>query len=269
MMKKTILHFSDTHFGSPQAERRAYALIAEAERHRPAVVAISGDLTQRARSEQFRQARAFLDRVNAPLIVVPGNHDVPLWNVFARFFQPLNKYRRWVTPDLAPLYADDEIAVMGIDTTRSFTIKGGEVKGKALEIVHERMCELPRHVCKIVVAHHPFAPPPGFEEEEAVGGVEAALKLFDECGVEMVLTGHLHHSHVARSKDIYPETRNNILLVQAGTASSVRGRGSETALNSYNLITVTEREIEITSFVSDRSGAFAARNRWTARRGGG
>lgn len=264
-MKKTIFHASDLHFGSPRAAQRAEALIAEVDRHRPAVVAISGDLTQRARTRQFQQARAFLDRVNAPLIVVPGNHDVPLWNVLARFFQPLKKYERWVTDDLTPMYVDAGLAVMGIDTTRSFTIKHGEVTGAALGAVRARMGEVSDRFCKVIVAHHPFAPPPGFEDEKVVQGVKAALELFDECGVEMVLTGHLHHSHVALSKDIYPEMNGNILLVQAGTATA-RGRGSEKDRNSYNLITVTEQEIEVASYVSDASGVFEVKGRWTARR---
>ena len=111
---KTILHFSDIHFGGPQAPNWAEAILAQIEAIKPTVVAVSGDLTQRARTSQFREARAFLNRINAPLIVVPGNHDVPLWNVVDRFFSPLEKYKRWITSDLNPVYEDDELLVMGL-----------------------------------------------------------------------------------------------------------------------------------------------------------
>src|SRR5688500_1967621 len=127
MMHKTILHFSDIHFGGEHAPDRADELLARIESRRPDVVAGAGDLTQRARTEQFRQARAFLQRIESPLIVVPGNHGVPLWHVFHRFIKPLKKYRRWITPDLNPIYMDDGLAVMGLNTARSFTIKGGEI----------------------------------------------------------------------------------------------------------------------------------------------
>ncbi len=246
---KKILHFSDIHFGGPQAPNRAEALLSEIERQRPDVVALSGDLTQRARSWQFRQARAFLDRINLPLIVVPGNHDVPLWNVVRRFASPLEKYKRWITADLNPTYLDDQIAVLGIDTTRSFTIKGGGVDGNSLGIMRARFCPLPEAVCKVIVAHHPFAQPPGFEHEETVGGLERALNLFDECRVDMVLTGHLHQSYIVDLKSIYPRLSRSLLLVQAGTVASLRGRGAEALKNSYNLIEVSDREIKVTVFI--------------------
>lgn len=265
-MNKSILHFSDIHFGGAQAPNWAEALLAEINRVNPTVVAVSGDLTQRARTAQFRQARTFLDRIKAPVIVVPGNHDVPLWNVFDRFLSPLEKYRRWVTDDLNPVYFDDGLAIMGIDTTLSFTIKGGEIDEADLGVVRERLCELPSGLCKVIVAHHPFAQPPGFEHEETVAGLDPALKLFEGCNVEVILTGHLHQSFVASSKDIYPHLERGILLVQAGTVASLRGRGEEKLKNSYNLIEVTEQEINVTSFIySDRRAAFITQavHTWT------
>lgn len=266
-MKKTILHCSDIHFGSPHAQERADAILAEIERRQPTLVAISGDLTQRARTEQFRQARAFLDRIHTPFIVVPGNHDVPLWNVFARFFLSLAKYRRWITPDLNPLYEDERLAVLGLDTTRSFTFKDGEVDRDARRVVRARLGALSPLLCKVVVAHHPFVLPPGFEHERTVGGVQAALGLFAECGVEMILTGHLHQSYVAHSRDFYPQAARDILLIQTGTAASLRGRGTEQRKNSFNLIDITDSEVAITPFISsDESGVFTAGQTFTAVR---
>jgi 3',5'-cyclic AMP phosphodiesterase CpdA len=255
---KKILHFSDIHFGGAHAPGRADSILVAIDRIRPDVVALSGDLTQRARTNQFREARAWLDRISAPVIVVPGNHDVPLWHVADRFLSPLEKYKRWITADLNPIHIDDEIAVIGIDTTRSFTIKGGEVEGRDLRIVRDRLLALPPNLCKVVVGHHPFAPPPGPKREQAVSGARRALRLFERLGVEAVLTGHLHHTYIANSRDLYPTSKHGILLVQAGTAASLRGRGSERMKNSFNLINVAEREITVISYIySDEHAEFA------------
>jgi 3',5'-cyclic AMP phosphodiesterase CpdA len=263
---KTILHFSDIHFGGPQAPNWAEAILAQIDAIKPTVVAVSGDLTQRARQSQFRQARAFLDRINAPLIVVPGNHDVPLWNVFDRFVSPLEKYRRWITSDLNPAYEDDEIAVMGIDSTRSFTIKGGVISRDDLRAVKMRFCEMPTDKFKSLVVHHPFVQTPGAEREDTVGEARRALKLFAECQVDIVLTGHLHESRVTP----YEQAGRRILLAQAGTAASLRGRGNERLKNSFNLVEVSQSEIKVTSYVySDGASSFLPSNAqaWARRDG--
>src|SRR5215210_6582583 len=114
---RKVVHLSDLHFGRVD-ESVLKPLIQTVEELKPDVVAVSGDLTQRARSHQFKEARAFLDALPGHQIVVPGNHDVPLWNVFARFLQPLTKYRRYITQELRPFYSDEELAIMGINTAR-------------------------------------------------------------------------------------------------------------------------------------------------------
>jgi 3',5'-cyclic AMP phosphodiesterase CpdA len=266
-MGKSLLHFSDIHFGGPQAPHRAEALLAEINRRSPTVVAISGDLTQRARTRQFREARSFLDHISSPLVVVPGNHDVPLWNVYDRFVSPLEKYRRWINDDPNPVFVDDSLAVAGIDTTRSFTIKGGKVGKSYLHEIRSRPLSLPGHLCKVLVAHHPFAPPPGFEREATVEGVARALKTFEECGVEVILTGHLHMTYIADSKDIYPHHKRGMLLVQAGTAASLRGRGSERHKNSFNLLDITDGQIKVTSFeYEEGQREFVARTTYVRER---
>src|SRR5207245_8470101 len=128
---RAILHLSALHLG------RVDACLLEPLRKRvvalaPHVVVVSGDLTQRAKPAQFREARAFLDTLPANQVVVPGNHDVPLYNVFQRFARPLAKYRRYIASDLEPAYVDEEIAVVGINTARSFTFKGGRINEEQL-----------------------------------------------------------------------------------------------------------------------------------------
>src|SRR3954462_13344284 len=121
---RRILDLSDIHYGrvDEQVVARAVEKINELERD---LVAISGDLTQRARTREFAAARDFLDSLPKPQLVVPGNHDVPLYNVFDRFARPLEKFQRFISDDLMPAYVDDELAVVGVNTARSMVVKGG------------------------------------------------------------------------------------------------------------------------------------------------
>jgi 3',5'-cyclic AMP phosphodiesterase CpdA len=251
---KTILHVSDLHFGERHAHGRAEALLEVIRRTRPTVVVVSGDLTRRARTREFREARAFLDRIERPLLVVPGNHDVPLWNPLSRFLSPLEKWRRFISDDPAPVFADEDMTILGVDTTRSFTISGGRLSSEDFEAVRERLCALPSDVFKGVVAHHPFVVPPGHRGHKAVGGADEALRFFERCGVDAVLTGHLHVSHAASSKDLYPSLERHIVLVQAGTATTTRGRGHERDANSFNLVEVRASEIAVSHLLYGEEG---------------
>src|SRR6476620_11577228 len=139
---RRIVHLSDIHFGRVDYEvvDRAVEKINELAPH---LVVVSGDLTQRARTREFIEARHFLDRLPRPQIVVPGNHDVPLYNVVDRFFRPLEKFRNLVTDDLMPTYVDEELSVIGINTARSMVIKGGRINQDQIARIKEVMCTLP------------------------------------------------------------------------------------------------------------------------------
>src|ERR1041384_8706037 len=174
---RTLVHLSDLHFGRLD-ERVVEPLLATISAMGPDAIAVSGDLTQRARSEQFKAARAFLDALpRVPLAVVPGNHDVPLYNVWARFAQPLDKFRRFITDDLEPFYADEEIAVLGLNTARSLTTKHGRVNRRQIARIRERLCPFGDRVVKAIVTHPPFDVPDGVDERELVGRAEAALEV--------------------------------------------------------------------------------------------
>nr|MBA3694806.1 metallophosphoesterase [Acidobacteriota bacterium] len=152
---RILVHLSDVHFG-----RVDYAivdgLVEKINKIAPNLVVLSGDLTQRARSAQFIEARAFLDKLPQPQIIVPGNHDIPMHNVFARFAIPLEKYKKYITGDLQPFYADEEIAVVGINTARSLTVKDGRINEMQIAGIRNKMCSLPDDIVKIIVSHHPF-----------------------------------------------------------------------------------------------------------------
>jgi 3',5'-cyclic AMP phosphodiesterase CpdA len=233
---RTIVHLSDLHFG-----RVDQALLAPLQqltaRLAPDVVVVSGDLTQRAKTEEFKAARAFLDTLPGPQIVVPGNHDIPLYNVATRFLTPLRKYTRYVTLDLAPEYIDDEIAVLGINTARSLTINDEQVAR-----MRQRMSSVNPNLTRIIVTHHPFDLPETFNKDDLVNRAPMAMRAFADCGIDLLLAGHLHSSHAGNSADRYKLSGYAALVVQAGTATSTRGRGES---NSFNVIRVDGERVEV------------------------
>jgi 3',5'-cyclic AMP phosphodiesterase CpdA len=241
---RTIAHLSDLHFGRVNNHVIA-PLIATIKMIDPDVVAVSGDLTQRARSRQFIEARAFLDKLPKPQIVVPGNHDVPLHNVLARFAQPLDKYRRYITDDLQPFYHDEEIAVLGVNTARSLTIKGGRINEEQIEWVRQRLCAANPDTVKAIVTHHPFDLPAGYDERDLVGRARVAIEHLADCGADLFLAGHLHVSHTTHSATRYKIKGHSALVFQAGTAASTRGRGEE---NSFNVIRIDRPNIAVERF---------------------
>jgi 3',5'-cyclic AMP phosphodiesterase CpdA len=241
---RLIVHLSDIHFG--RVNDQVIAPLIEAIRKlNPDLVAVSGDLTQRARSHQFQQARAFLDQLPKPQIVVPGNHDVPLHNVFARFVQPLDKYRRYITNDLRPMFYDEEIAVLGVNTARSLTIKNGRINEQQVAWMRDRLCAVDPLVTKVVVTHHPFDLPAGHDERHLVGRARMAMEQLAACGADLFLAGHLHVSHTTNSARRYQIKGHSALVVQAGTATSDRGRGEE---NSFNLVRIDRPHIAVERF---------------------
>jgi 3',5'-cyclic AMP phosphodiesterase CpdA len=238
---RVIVHLSDLHFGRVDPELLV-PLRACVEKIAPHLVVVSGDLTQRARPRQFREARAFLDTLPKPQVVVPGNHDVPLFNVFQRLFAPLAKYWRIIDANLEPEFIDDEIAVIGINTARSLVWKDGAINEKQIEKVRARICHLHESVAKIVVTHHPFDVPEDHNEAEIVDRAQKAMKVFAECGADILLAGHLHKTHTKPSAERYKIPGHSALLVQAGTATSTRGRGEN---NSFNALHITAADVKI------------------------
>jgi 3',5'-cyclic AMP phosphodiesterase CpdA len=237
---RKIAHLSDIHFGSVD-----HSLLEPLERSvnglEPDLVAVSGDLTQRARTAQFKEARAFLDRLPKPRIVVPGNHDIPLYNIYRRFIEPLSKYRRYITDDLSPTFFDEEIAVVGINTARSLTIKSGRINEEQIAWTREKLCDLDTGIIKIIVTHHPFDLPEG-GEDDIVGRAPLAIKTLAECGADLFLAGHMHTIHTGHTAARYGTPSHSALVVQAGTAASTRRRGET---NSFNLISVGRLQIAI------------------------
>lgn len=246
---RTILHISDVHFGPPHLPRVSEGVLEFIERHRPSLVVLSGDLTQRARPEQFREARAFVDRIPVPTVVVPGNHDVPLYRVWERAFNPFGCYRRHFSEELEPVFCDDELLIIGINTAYGWTIKEGRIKlGRLLEVAR-LFEEAPASLLKIVVAHHHLIPPPNFGSQRVLGNAYEAMDLFSGVGVDLILSGHQHQTYIGNSEEFYPKKgRPPVVVLHSGTTTSRRGRGAEREKNSCNWIRVDERSMIVSHY---------------------
>ena len=240
-----IAHLSDLHFGAHD-EELVEAVDRQMDELKPDLVVISGDFTQRARTEQFRDACEFLrglrDRGH-DVLGVPGNHDVPLYDVLRRFLSPLARYRRFIDESLCPFVELPGVAVLGINTARSLTFKDGRINKQQIAFIRETFSRTPSDAVRILVTHHPlFALEIGGEVERAIGRQELALDAIEESGVDVVLAGHHHHASSQDASDLVTRA-GGVLVVQAGTATSTRVREQE---QSFNIIDIGDGSVTIT-----------------------
>lgn len=258
---RRLMHISDIHFG-----RVDYAtvepLIRAAQEVRPDVIVVSGDLTQRAHKSEFREARFFLDALPQPQIIVPGNHDVPFYNIAARLFTPLANYRKYIGPDLEPRYEDAELIIQGVNTARSLTWKNGRINERQIELMRSSFCgestssrsATPR--TKILVTHHPLDLPRRFDAGHIVGRAKPAMETLASCGVDLLLAGHYHIAHAGDTRARYPIAGFAALVVQAATTTSSRTREEP---NSFNLLSIEPGDITIDRYTwRPADGVFAS-----------
>ncbi|UZW55333.1 metallophosphoesterase [Sphingobium sp. JS3065] len=249
-----IAHLSDMHFGAHDP-RIVAAAEAWMQQNQPDLVVVSGDFTQRARRDQFRQASAWINRLRAAglqLLVVPGNHDVPLHNLAQRFGAPLRRYKRTISNDLCPFYEDEEVAILGLNTARSLTIKGGRINHDQMRLLRDRFARVAEGKTRILVTHHPlFAMPigKGGELSEAVGRHEDAVRAAASAGIHIALAGHFHRTYAEAAERMVAHA-GGALVIQAGTATSTRLRNAEP--QSFNWLHVHRHdEIELQVVVWD------------------
>ncbi|WP_459617531.1 metallophosphoesterase family protein [Bordetella sp. 2513F-2] len=228
-----VLHISDTHFGT-EVEPVVEALRALCANLRPDLVLLGGDITQRARRGQFAAARRFVESLDRPLLAVPGNHDIPLYNLFARLFDPYGAYRRALGPVLEPAYEDPTLLAIGVNTTRPLRRVDGELSAGQVRRVVQRLKAARPEQLRIVLLHHPVRAIEESDRSNLVMGREEAVSAWLEAGVDLVLGGHIHLPYVVPLRARQDHAGHSGWAVQAGTAVSRRVRGAEP--NSVNVI---------------------------------
>ena len=242
-----LIHLSDLHFGAHEPHL-VEAVEARVEEEKPDLVVISGDFTQRARTEQFQQACQFLERLREAghdVLAVPGNHDVPLYDVLRRFVSPLTRYRRYIDDTLCPLHELPGVTVLGINTARSLTFSDGRISEEQIKFIRDTFDRTDPKALRVLVTHHPlFALPVGEtgEVKRAAGRSELALDAAAESGVDMLLAGHHHTASTHSARDLVTRA-GPALVVQAGTATSHRLRDEQ---QSFNRIDVDGGEVTLT-----------------------
>jgi 3',5'-cyclic AMP phosphodiesterase CpdA len=224
-----LLHLSDTHFGTEQP-LVVEALVALATQQQPDVVVLSGDITQRARPAQFRAAKAFMDRLGAPAVVIPGNHDIALFDLWARLTRPYGRFAAVFGPDLEPVYTSPDCLVVGVNTTRARRHKHGELSGAQIARVARLLAAARPQQLRVVVVHQPAAVPLGGERANLLRGHADATRVWAEAGADLVLGGHIHLPFTLPLDGL----ARRLWVVQAGTAVSTRTRPG--VPNSVNLL---------------------------------
>ena len=229
-----LLQISDPHFGT---ERPAVveALLQLARQQQPAIIVLSGDITQRARRAQFAAAREFVSRLGtSALVAVPGNHDIPLFNVFARSLYPYRGFQWAFGEQLEPEWESPEFRVVCVNTTRPARHKDGEVSAEQIQRVSQRLRIATPEQVRVVVTHQPVFVLKGTEIHNRLHGYAHAISAWSEAGADIIMGGHIHLPYIAPLHEHSEAAARRCWVVQAGTAVSCRVRRGQA--NSVNII---------------------------------
>ena len=239
-MTRTLVHLSDLHFNWID-ESLLDPLVATIESLNPDILAISGDFTQHAWPAEFKAAAAFIERLPGQRILVPGNHDMAFLNPVRRFTQRLRLFRRYITPDRLPFYADEAVAILGMNTARVEHLRDGRIRRWQVDLLEQRMAAVPEGAVRVLVTHHPFDLPESFHAREIISRGREVIERVTRC-VDLLLAGHMHISHSGPTAERYNIAGQSAVFIQAGTAVSIRSRGEP---NAFQFIRVDRDAIDV------------------------
>lgn len=243
---RTIVHLSDLHFGTVD-DRKIAPLLSCIKRLDPDLVVISGDLTQRAKIGEYKAARAFIHSLGRKTLVVPGNHDIPYYDIWKRFVAPFERFHRYISSVSFDHYVDNEIAVVGVNTVQRFAFTNGRITSRTLAYVEEFFEKIPEHVVRVVFTHHPLELPllpldRSVHIHRVVYGSRRAMDRLAKAKVDIFLSGHLHMFNITDTSTRYKISTYSGVVVQAGTALSTRLRGER---GSFNLLRIERSHITV------------------------
>jgi len=255
-----ILHASDLQAGRPFRAKAGEDLVALAHALRPDLVVVAGDLTQRAKAREYRLARTLLDCLAPlPVVVTPGNHDVPLYRAWERLFTPYRNWRRFIAPALDTVTRVEGATVVALNSSAPRrAIVGGRVDGPQVELARRAFASAPADEARVLVIHHHFARPPDGEGGRRLPGAAALLRSFEAMGVDLILGGHVHQTHLGTSRALVDGPGPGIPLVACGTTTSSRGRGPEAGRNTLNVVHLDETTVRVETLLHREGEGFAA-----------
>lgn len=264
----TIAHLSDLHFGKIAHPHIVDALVDELNRRGPTLVAISGDLTQRARPREYAAASEMIAALESPVLVVPGNHDVyPWWRPLSRIFDPLKRYRQYISPEASPTFVHGELSVLGLNSAYGRTVKGGRIDSTMRRSIDEHFTDTPPEVFKVLVVHHHLTRIQALGSHDIARNARKTLVTASRREVDLVLCGHLHVSHI-EPLPVSP-AGHRVVIASAGTATSSRGRHSNRDTNFFNIIEIGRDAFNIEEWKYDlENKAFSIDGAQTFRRNG-
>ena len=273
-MQLTLMHISDLHAGPSFNREKAELIIREAEEIQPDLVVLSGDMVQRADfTSHWRQITAFIARLPHPRIMVPGNHDIPMFNQIARYLWPFRRYQKHISPELQPVVEIKGMVAIGVNTVRSFTIEGGKLTRRKIARLEATLKHYPDDICKVVVMHHHVVLPPGppDHKKDVIVGARETLAALDAGGAELVLCGHIHTSYIGNTLEFDPGLRQGTIIAQSGTTTSRRGRLWHRGKNSFNVVEIEDQVIRISQrmFLEDAHRFVPVSEHVFPRRSGG
>ncbi|MEM6645239.1 MAG: metallophosphoesterase [Bacteroidota bacterium] len=238
-----IAHLSDVHFGKIGHAGIVDAIVADVNEAQADLVIVSGDLTQRARHREMAPARDFLQRFDAEVMVIPGNHDVhPWWRPERRLFTPLHRYKQYISRDLRPHIERDGLSVLGLSSAHGWTVKGGRLRRADRAFAAQYFAHQPEDAFRILAVHHHLTPLRAMGKHDLIRGRQHRRAMLT-ARIDLVLCGHLHISHVAQIP--VPGREQPIVIASAGTATSTRGRKSNKGVNYYNHILLTDNHFVV------------------------
>lgn len=230
-----IFHISDLHFGMQQPFIEDH-FFKEIETIKPDIILISGDVTQRATSEQFLLFSTFLKKIDGMILVVPGNHDIPLHNFFSRLFSPFKRYNRYVSNNLTSQFENNRVRILGVNSVDPSKIKNGKLSSATLSYIKSYF-EPSFNGINILFFHHNFDYLEGLHKP--LENYQLFLNYLKDSPIHIVSTGHSHYANITL---IEKNNHRSCLILHAGSLLCLRKKDG---VNSYYSIETNEHSCKI------------------------